>query len=271
MTRPNTSNASISLITRLARQARGYSVPLLAAGALAAGCGTVAANPGGPNQPVTGTNASASPAGPAAGSASGSAPGSAPPASAKPVPTVSGGSDILVGGSSCAGWPADAAHGTLTAMFTPVAVERCVNGLKQIPGKGEWMTATLERSTDKLATLSAVLMQPPGRQPDVMCPEFVVLPPQIVLFSSTGKTLIPKLPVGACGTVAAQLLSTLGSMTWQPISVRLVSKVDSVVAPKTFPGASIGPGSIKASPAADSPKALRTGAVSGVENGSPVH
>jgi hypothetical protein len=266
MTRPNTFIASISLITRLARRARGYSVPLLAAGALAAGCGTVAVNPGGPAQIESSTSAS--------GSASGSAAaGSAAPGAPKaaPVPTVSGGSDILVGGSSCSGWPADAAHGTLTAMFTPVAVERCVNGIKQIPGKGEWMTATLERSTDKLATLSVVLMQPSQRQPDVMCPEFAVIPPQIVLFSSTGKTLIPKLPVGACGTVAAQLLSTLGSMTWQPISVRLVSKVDSVVAPKTFPGASIGPGSIKASPAADSPKALRTGAVSGVENGSPVH
>ena len=59
-------------------------------------------------------------------------------------------------------------------------------------------------------------------------------------------------------------------MAWQPLSVRLVSKV-SPAAPKTFPGASIGPGSIKVSPAAGSPKVLRTGAPTGVENGSPVH
>ena len=109
MTRPDTPIASIA---RLARQARGFSVPLLAAGALAAGCGTVAANPGGPNQPVTGRHASASSS---ARAGSGLAPGSAPPARAKPVPTVSGGTDILVGGSACAGWPADAAHGTLSA------------------------------------------------------------------------------------------------------------------------------------------------------------
>ena len=263
MTTPNTPIASIA---RLARRARALSLPLLAAGALAAGCGTVAANPGGPDQPAAagGTTSASS-------SASGSAPGSAPPAGAKPVPTVSGGANILLGGSACDGWPANAAHGKLSALFTPVAVERCVTGYQQIPGKGEWMTATLEKSTDKLATLTAVLMRPSGRQPAVFCPEFVVIPPQIVLISSTGQELIPRLPVGACGSVDSQVLSTLAAMAWQPISVRLVSKVSPVAAPKTFPGASIGPGSIKASPAADSPKVLRTGAATGVENGSPVH
>ena len=116
------------------------------------------------------------------------------------------------------------------------------------------MTATLEKSTDKLATLSAVLMRPSGRQPDVMCPEFVVIPPQIVLINSTGQELIPRLPIGACGSVEPEVLSTLAAMSWQPLSVRLVTKVSPVAAPKTFPGASIGPGSIKASPAADPPR-----------------
>ena len=133
MTTPNTPIASIA---RLARRARALSLPLLAAGALAAGCGTVAANPGGPDQPAAAggtTSASSS----ASGSASGSAPGSAPPASPKPVPTVSGGTNILMGGSACDGWPANAAHGKLSPVFTPVAVERCVTGYQQIPGKGE--------------------------------------------------------------------------------------------------------------------------------------
>ena len=259
------------MITSLARrawQARAYSFPLLVAGALAAGCGTVSANPGGPDQPAAGAaaSASASPAASAAssaaGSGSGSAPGSAPPASATPVPTVSGGPMIPAGGAACAGWPANAPHARLTALFTPVAVERCVSGVKQIPGKGEWLTATLERSTDKLGTLATVLMRPSQRQPDVMCPEFVVVPPQIVLFSSTGKELIPRLPVGACGSVTSQLLGTLASMTWQPISVRLVLKVEPVISPTTLPGASLGPGS---------PKILQTGAPTGVMNGTPVH
>jgi hypothetical protein len=249
-----TTPITLSSIARLA-------APVLVAGALAAGCGTVAANPGGPNEPANGpsvVSSSASPSASASASSSGSAPSAG--AHATPVPTVTGGPALIVGGAACAGWPADAPHGTLTALFTPVAVERCVTSFQQIAGKGEWETATLERSTDRLATLTAALMQPSrGNKPDVMCPEFVILPPQIVLFDSTGKELIPRLPVGACGAVDTQVLSTLASMTWQPVSVRLVTKIAPVVAP-TFPGASLAPGS---------PKVLRTGAVSGVANGTP--
>ena len=248
-----TTPITLSSIARLA-------APVLVAGALAAGCGTVAANPGGPNQPANGPSVASGSASP---SASGS--GSAPPsgAHATPVPTVTGGPALIMGGAACAGWPVDAAHGTLTAVFTPVAVERCVTSFQQIAGKGEWETATLERSTDRLAMLTAALMRPSaGHQPDVMCPEFVLLPPQIVLFSSTGKELIPRLPVGPCGAVDTQVTSTLAAMTWHPVSVRLVTKVAPVVAPKTFPGASLAPGS---------PKVLRTGAVSGVANGTPAH
>jgi len=250
-----TTPITLSSIARLA-------APVLVAGALAAGCGTVAANPGGPNEPANGPSVvSGSPS--ASGSASGSGSGSAPPAGAHatPVPTVTGGPALIVGGAACSGWPADAPHGTLTALFTPVAVERCVTSFQQIAGKGEWETATLERSTDHLATLTAALMQPSARhQPDVMCPEYVLLPPQIVLFNSTGRELIPRLPVETCGGVDAQVLSTLAAMTWQPVSVRLVAKIDPVVAPTTFPGGSLAPGS---------PKVLRTGAVSGVANGTP--
>jgi hypothetical protein len=249
-----TTPITLSSIARLA-------APVLVVGALAAGCGTVAANPGGPNEPANGlsvVSGSASPSASASASGSGSAPQAG--AHATPVPTVTGGPALIVGGAACAGWPADAPHGTLTALFTPVAVERCVTSFQQIAGKGEWETATLERSTDRLATLTAALMQPSrGNKPDVMCPEFVILPPQIVLFDSTGKELIPRLPVGACGAVDTQVLSTLASMTWQPVSVRLVTKIAPVVAP-TFPGASLAPGS---------PKVLRTGAVSGVANGTP--
>ena len=223
-----TTPITLSSIARLA-------APVLVAGALAAGCGTVAANPGGPNKPAADlpvVSASAS------GSGSGSGSGSAPPAGAHatPVPTVTGGPALIVGGAACSGWPADAPHGTLTAMFTPVAVERCVTSFQQIAGKGEWETATLERSTDRLATLTAALMQPSrGNKPDVMCPEFVILPPQIVLFNSTGEELIPRLPVGACGAVDTQVLSTLAAMTWQPVSVRLVAKIDPVVAAEDVP------------------------------------
>jgi hypothetical protein len=255
-------NTPITSFARLARQARAYSLPVLVAGALAAGCGTVAANPGGVNEPAAGASAPASAS--ASASASGSAPGSASgaAASAKPLPIDPGGPMIPAGGAACTGWPTKATHGTLTAFFTPVAVERCVTSFQQIAGKGEWETATLEKSTDKLATLTAVLRRPSaGHQPDVMCPEFVVIPPQIVLINADGKELIPKLPVGACGTIEAQVLTTLATMTWQRVSVRLVTRVTPAAVPKTLPGASLAPGS---------PKVLRTGSADGVENGKPV-
>jgi hypothetical protein len=254
MSTPITPISSIFSIARVARQARSLSLPLLVAGALAAGCGTASVTQGGPNEPAAG-QASASSS--ASGSGSAAAAGSASPAApgATPVPTVTGGP--VVAGSNCSGWPADAAHGKLTAAFTPVSVERCVTSYQEIAGKGEWQTATLERSTDRLATLAEVLMAPSAsRPPDVMCPEFVVLPPQIVLFNAAGQELIPKFPVGVCGAINSQVLGTLASMTWQPVSVRLVTKV--APAPKTFPGASLGPGS---------PKMIQTG----VANGTPVH
>jgi hypothetical protein len=169
------------------------------------------------------------------------------------VPTVTGG-PVTAGATACVGWPSDAPHGKLTALFQPVAVERCVTGIQAIAGKGEWETATMERSTDKLATLVAVLLQPSARvQPGIFCPEYVVIPPQLVLISSAGQKLIPQLPLGSCGSTGARVLTTLASMSWQPVSVRLISKVSSTAPPRTLPGASIGP-------SLPLPKALRTGA-----------
>jgi hypothetical protein len=257
MTTPITSIASVA---RRIWDARAVSAALLVTGALAAGCGTaVSANA---NDPIASASSPAA-SGHGSASAAGSAAPAAPSASASPVPTVTGGPAIVIGQPSCAGWPADADRGPLTSGFTPVSVERCVTSFQQIAGKGEWETATLERSTDHLAELASALMRPSsGRQPGVMCPEFVVLPPQIVLFDSAGQKLIPRIPVGVCGGISTLVMSTLASMTWQPISVRLVAKVGSTVAPKTFPGASLGPGS---------PKVYQTGAATGVMNGTPVH
>lgn len=232
---------SLTSIGRLARQTRAVSLPLLVAGALAVGCGTVSAgSPGGPNQPAGGTASSAS---------SASASASSRPT---PVPTVSGG-PVGAGETACVGWPADAPHGKLTAFFEPVAAERCMIGFQTIRGK-EWETATLEKSTGDLAALVRVLLQPSGGlHPGVFCPEFAVIPPQVLLINSAGRKLIPSLPVGGCGIVNARILSTLAQMSWQPLSVRLITRVPPAVAPRTLPGASVGP----IRPGA--PKAIKTG------------
>jgi hypothetical protein len=203
----------------LGRRARALSGPLLAAGALAAGCGTAhtgAESNGGPGHPT----ASAAPSA---------------PASATPVPTVSGG-HYAAGGVACADWPTGATSAALPVSFVPVSVERCVNGAQTVPGKGLWTTATLQRADAGLTTLIDALRQPAApRQPGTVCPAVAVLPPQVVLISATGQKLIPQIPVGGCGTAASRVLAALDALSWQPVSVRLIAKIPGASLP-TIPG-----------------------------------
>jgi hypothetical protein len=215
--------ARAARLARGARKARALSVPVLVAGALAAGCGTTHA------PASTGANASAS----------------VPQASATPVPTVTGGT-VTVGEPACVGWPAGATSGTLTAFFNPVAVERCVTGFQKGPGKVEWQTATLEKATKGLTPLVAALLRSPARhQPGIACPELAILPPQVVLISSAGKMLIPRLPLSGCGLADSGVFRILATLTWEPVSVRLVSKLT-------------GSQPLSTAPRATSPKTIQT-------------
>ena len=200
------------------RRALAVAVPLLAAGALAAGCGSAHS-------------------GVAAGStASNAAPGHAtvpagPSASATPVPTVSGGT-VAPGQSACVGWPTDAASASLPVSFVPVSVERCVSGAQTIPGKGLWTTATLQRADSGLAGLTSALRQPPvTHRPGTVCPAVAVIPPQVVLIDANGRKLIPRLPASGCGLTQSQVLLALNELRWQPVSVRLIAKVPGATAP----------------------------------------
>jgi hypothetical protein len=196
-------NTRFNRLARAARQAGALAVPALVVGALAAGCGTTHAP----------ASAGADPA------------AAAPKVSATPVPTVTGGT-VITGEPACAGWPADATRGTLTAFFNPVAVERCVTGVQNGPGKVEWRTATLEKATKDLTPLVAALLRPSAQhEPGIICPELAMLPPQVVLISSAGKKLIPRLPLSACGLAQSGVLRVLATLSWEPISVRLITKL----------------------------------------------
>jgi hypothetical protein len=188
------------------RRAWALAVPLLAAGALAAGCGTAQSSaptglPGKTTVPAR------------------------PSTSATAVPTVSGG-PVPAGEVACVGWPADAPSAALPVSFVPVRVERCVNGAQTIPGKGLWTTATLQRSTGDLTGLINALRRPAvTRQPGTLCPALAVLPPQVVLISATGQKLIPRLPTDGCGVTDSQVLLALDALRWQPVSVRLIAQI----------------------------------------------
>jgi hypothetical protein len=208
-----------NLITRRPRASRVTllaSVPLLALVTLAAGCGTTTAPPSGgrtATQPSSGKSVTSTPT-PVSGTAT-------------PVPTTTSGPPVVAGQPACAGWPSRVPRGTLPASFVPVSVLRCETGYQTIPGKGKWETATLQRADKDLAALIAALRHPlyAPRQPGIMCPQLVVLPPQIVLVSGDGTMLSPVFPVGGCGLIQQPVLSALAALHWQPVSVRLVAQV----------------------------------------------
>jgi hypothetical protein len=152
---------------------------------------------------------------------------------------------VVAGEPACLGWPASAPRGTLTAFFEPVAVERCVTGFQKGPGNVEWQTATLMKASKNLTPLVNALLRPSTEhRPGTVCPYLVMLPPQVVLISSTGKTLIPRLPLSGCGLVESQVLCALAALTWQPVSVRLVAKV-SALQQSTFTAKPVSPKSIQ--------------------------
>jgi hypothetical protein len=242
MITPNVPNAA-----RRRPATRAWALPaaLLAAGALAAGCGTTPAGaPAGGSTPTASAtaapstssasfSASAAPSG--AAGASGSPGAAGPSGAAAPVPTVSGG-PVTPGEPACVGWPASAPTGTVPASFVPVAVERCVNGAQTIPGKGLWQTASLERADRGLDALVSALHQPAGpRRPGTACPALAIIPPLVVLIGATGQELIPRLPVSGCGLIQSRLLAALAGLPWRLVSVRLIAPVPGPAGPGSVP------------------------------------
>jgi hypothetical protein len=227
MISPISSIARLASAADPARRARAIALPLLIAGLLAAGCGTVSA-------PGTGAAGGGTTAGGKSGG--GSADGGGTTATATPVPTVTGG-HYMPGQPACVGWPSSAPHGTLTMLWTPVAVERCVTVLQDIPGKGRWEVATLERADQNLGPLITALRRPQeGHRPGTFCPDLAMLPPQIVLFNAAGQKLIPRLPLTGCGLVQIQLTSALAALPWHAMSVRMITKIPSGPAATHSPG-----------------------------------
>jgi hypothetical protein len=209
--------SSAARVVQAGRRARAVALPLLAAGALAAGCGS-AHSGGAVGAPPAHATA------PAASSSSASA-------AATPVPTVSGGR-VVAGEPACAGWPTGATSVSLPVSFVPVSVERCVNGVEAIPGKGLWTTATLQRSDSSLAALISALRQPSvAHRPGTVCPALAVIPPQVVLIGANGQKLIPRLPATGCGLIQSQVLAALDTIRWQPVSVRLIAQISGGAAP----------------------------------------
>jgi len=193
--------------------------------ALAAGCGAASSS-----VPAAGAGATGSAAG--TGSAATGSAGPASSGSATPVPTTTATGSPAPGSAACAGWPASAPYGSVPLTFTPVTALRCVTGDKQVPGKGLYFAATLERSDGDLRALTMVLRQRPGHVAQrTMCPMIAIVPPQVVLIAKDGTMIRPKFPVGACDTIAIQVQRALNMLSWHAVSVRVYSQASGGSAP----------------------------------------
>jgi hypothetical protein len=229
--------SSAARVVPAGRRALAVALPLLAAGALTAGCasahggGTAGAPPAHATAPAASSSLSSAATPASAASSSSSPSSSSAAAAATPVPTVSGG-QVVAGEPACVGWPTGATSVPLPVSFVPVSVERCVNGVQAIPGKGLWTTATLQRSDSSLAALVNALRQPSvAHRPGTVCPALAMIPPQVVLIGANGQKLIPRLPATGCGLIQSQVLAALDTIRWQPVSVRLIAPISGGAAP----------------------------------------
>jgi hypothetical protein len=124
-------------------------------------------------------------------------------------------------------------------------VLRCASTTTAVPGKGLYYSATLERATSDTSALVAALRRPPVREPaGTMCPMLAMIPPAIVLIAKDGSTFSPTFPVEGCGLLQSPVIAALNHISWQKLSVRLLTKVPGSAVRGTPP-----PSGINASPA----------------------
>jgi hypothetical protein len=201
-------------------------VALMSVVMLAAGCAasTTSATPRAPavSQSGTGQGGTATPGESAPAASASAQPGSPPPAHTPPGTPARGVSD-------CANWPSGVPQGPLPLTFVPVEALRCVLGTKTVPGKGVYVSATLERATEDLGILVDALRRPSGHMmPGTVCPALAMIPPQLVLIAGNGVMISPRFPVDDCGIIQQGVLSALTKLPWQVVSVRLLSQLPDV-------------------------------------------
>lgn len=232
------------------------AVALMSVVMLAAGCAasTTAAAPGTPAASQSGTSQG--------GTSTGSAPGATPstqPGSPAPVPTIIATGTPTPGESDCANWPSGVPAAPLPVAFAPVEVLRCQLGTTTVPGKGTYISATLQRATKDLAVLVAALRRPSGHMlPGTICPDLALLAPQIVLIDGSGAKISPRFPVTECGVIQQGVLAALNELPWQTVSVRLFSQLPDVGVSATAPA-----------PNPSGPLSENTSGTSGGEKGIP--
>jgi hypothetical protein len=90
----------------------------------------------------------------------------------------------------------------------------------------------MEKADQNLGPLAEALRATSGSpRPGKMCPQFVIIPPQIVLAAADGTMIRPRLPVTDCGQLQHGVISALDALRWRTVSLHLIEKAPTPAAP----------------------------------------
>jgi hypothetical protein len=83
--------------------------------------------------------------------------------------------------------------------FATTSVVRCREEIRDLPGKGKWAVAIVERTDTPATELVAELRKPSDPRSDGPCTMELRVPPYFLLVDSSGRAILPSVPNDSCG------------------------------------------------------------------------
>ncbi|MFL6123417.1 hypothetical protein [Actinophytocola sp.] len=119
--------------------------------------------------------------------------------------------------------------GGIPADFTPVAVMRCREETRRIPGEGSWVVRVTERADAPVPDLVDMLRRPSDPPPpaDTACTLELRTVPYFVLVDAGGRALLPAVPTTACGQPREEVPDFLDTLTYRTVTETRVRPVES--------------------------------------------
>jgi hypothetical protein len=114
----------------------------------------------------------------------------------------------------------------LPAAFRPVAVVRCIQEARGIPGHGLWRFEVKQRADHRLAAFIAALRRPSiPTPPQALCLSIRYADPPFALVDRHGQIVRPALPVKECGQPFPAAITDLEHLPWVTVSARRTARL----------------------------------------------
>jgi hypothetical protein len=122
-------------------------------------------------------------------------------------------------------------RGGVPTDFEPVAVVRCRDEVRRVPGEGRWQVRITERADVPGPELVDLLRGPSDTAPPgTICTAKGVITPYFQLVDAEGRALLPAVPRTACGTPWEEVTDLIGSLRYHTVAETRVSQVESETA-----------------------------------------